>query len=558
MVRCAGTILAPALLLCSIIGWAQNPSPPTPTTAQSQQNPAPDATSGQFTIRAVSRVVLSDVMVVDNKGNPIHGLPREAFRVYDNKQLQKIDFFQEHTVEPGQKYLPAAATGSPNTFSNAYLKTLPPVVNVVVIDIANLGIVDQMYLYAQLQKFFNDVPPSQLLNQSPDQPPDQHLDRPLDQSIDRPLDQPIAIYLRAGSGCFLIQDFTADRTLLLKALRRAIPRLPPHGRNYLTDVDTINRLAYLLDPLQGRKNVLWFSGGSTQFWSEAAQLTAYDTDWRVLYDELERERIALYPIDARGLTGGGSLMIRQHMAMQDMAHATGGQAIYNNNGLKEAAAHLMDADRSYYTLTYAPHDFKEDSKYHKIRIELADGSHYRLSYREGYFADGSKGGIADLNNAPKPRERLLANGQTLTEPDLHRVPIIFQARLLEASSPELTQTKPLITIQPAPARKKSKPYVIRYTVPAEDLSLLPDGDQRKMLLNVASIELSEVGTLIGKRAEQIRFTLPRDAKLHIQGLSIVIDQPVNLIRDDKYLYLAVWDPTNQRTGTLQTPIEIPK
>ena len=115
MVRCAGTILAPALLLCSIIGWAQNPSPPTPATAQSQQNPAPDATSGQFTIRAVSRVVLSDVMVVDNKGNPIHGLPREAFRVYDNKQLQKIDFFQEHTVEPGQKYLPAAATGSPNT-----------------------------------------------------------------------------------------------------------------------------------------------------------------------------------------------------------------------------------------------------------------------------------------------------------------------------------------------------------------------------------------------------------------------------------------------------------
>ena len=531
----AGNRIAAALLLCSVSAWAQNPgssaSQPSPATAQTQQQPAPDIPPGQFTIHAESRIVLSDVMVTDNHGNPIRGLPRDAFRVYDNNRPQKIDFFQEHAVEPDQKHLPASAAGSTNTFSNAALKTLPPVVNIVVIDIANLDIVPQMYLYAQLVKFFNESP----------------------------LDQPIAMYLRAGSGCFLIQDFTADRTLLLHALRRAIPRFPPTGREYLSDLDTMNRLALSLAPVPGRKNVLWFSGGSTRFFSEAAQLVADDVNARFLYDELEQERIALYPIDARGLmVYPPPGLIRQHIAMQDMAHATGGQAIYNNNGLKEATAHLIDTDRSYYTLTYAPQDFKEDNKYHKIKIELADGLHYRLSYREGYFADGSKGGIADLNGGPKPRTRLLSDGQTLTEPDLHMVPIIFKARLLEASSPELTQTKPQITIQPEPPRKKSKPYVIRYTVPAEDISLLPDGDQRKMLLNVASIELSDLGTLIGKRAEQIRLTLPRDAKLHIQGLSLVIDQPVNLIRDDKYLFLAVWDPTNRRTGTLETPIEIPK
>jgi hypothetical protein len=142
--------------------------------------------------------------------------------------------------------------------------------------------------------------------------------------------------------------------------------------------------------------------------------------------------------------------------------------------------------------------------------------------------------------------------------DTYSEPIPLHARLLEASSSELTQAKPTVTIQPAPPLKKSKPYVIRYTLPATSLTLTQDGDTQKMVLNVASIELSDVGTLIGKRAEEIRLTLPKDVTARLQNLSIVIDQPVNLRKEDKYLFLAVWDPSNRRTGTLQTPIVIPK
>ncbi|WP_446745716.1 VWA domain-containing protein [Silvibacterium acidisoli] len=532
MVHRVGGALSALLVAGCISGWAQNQS----------AEPAPDGQPGQYTLRTESRVVLNDVMVTDSQGNPVRGLPGTSFRVYDNGKLQKVNSFEEHTPQPGEKYEPAAQSGAPGTFSNANLKHLPPVVNVVVIDIANLDIVDQMFLYAQLKKFFEQAP----------------------------LDQPIAIYLRAAAGCFPVQDFTADREVLLAALRRTIPRVPPTGKEWLNDLDTMHRLALLLGPVQGRKNVLWFSGGSTLFLNAAKsmnspdvtenlQLMGNDSNWRQLYDELEQERIALYPVDARGLMVEVDPSIRrQHELMNEMAQATGGQAIVNTNALQEAAARLMDTDRSYYTLSYTPQNFKEDNKYHRIRIELDNGSHYQLSYRQGYYADGSKGGSVDVNAVPGSRTRLLSDGQKLTLPGLGQEPITFQARLLDASSPELAQRKATSTLQAEPPRKNSKSYVVRYSVPASGLSLVPDGEKQKLSIDVASIKLSDTGNLTGKHAEEVALTLGGDASARIKGKSILIDQPVNLRGEDKYLYLAVWDPVNGRTGTMQVPVDIPR
>ncbi|MFT4113834.1 VWA domain-containing protein [Silvibacterium sp.] len=517
--------------------WAQsqsdNATAPSPNAAPDQQKSRPDYQPGQFTIRAESRVVLTDVTVEDSHGNPVHGLPRSSFHIYDDGQPQKIDSFQEHVLQPGEKLVPISENTQDGTISNAYLKSLPPVLNVVVFDISNLNIVDQMYLYAQLTKFLEKIN----------------------------LDQPIAIYLRAGSGCFLVQDFTADRSLLLAALRRSIPRFPPTGREWLNDLDTMHRLALSLGPLQGRKNVIWFSGGSTLFLREDPQIIEDYANWRVLYDELEQERIALYPIDARGLTVGLSWrMDQQHMLMNDMARATGGQAIYNSNGLKEAAARILDVDRSYYTLTYSPQNFKADNKYHKVKIELEDGSRYQLSYRQGYFADGSVGGSADLIARPqsRPRTRILSDGQRISLPSFTSEPITFQARLLPADAPEVAQVKANAVITAAPPRKKSKPYVIRYTVPFRDLSTSPSGDKRQMTFAVASLELSDIGTLTDKRMEQITLQTSEEAAEAGASRSVVIDQPVNLDKGDKYLFLAVWDQLSGRTGTVQVPIDIPK
>ncbi len=132
--------------------------------------------------------------VTDDKGNPVHGLPRSAFQIFDNKQPQRIASFEEHSGAVTPIALPAA---KPGVYSNDFLEHLPPVLNVVVLDIINMAITDQMYLYYELTKLLGNVPNG----------------------------QPVAIYLRAGDHTFLVQNFTSDRTLLLDGLRKAIPRL---------------------------------------------------------------------------------------------------------------------------------------------------------------------------------------------------------------------------------------------------------------------------------------------------------------------------------------------
>src|ERR1700742_4962380 len=201
--------------------------------AQSQeQSPAqtpPDQSTYSF--HTYTRVVLTDVTVTDANGNPVHGLPQSVFHIFDNKQPQAIASFEEHAGIPAAAAIQSASTAG--VFSNDYLLHLPPVLNIVLIDIGNLEMADQMYLFYELTKFLNVQPEG----------------------------QPLAIYLRTGSGCFLVQPFTSDRKLLLDAVHKAIPRFPPRRRELLTDFDTLHQVAVSLRQLPGRKNVLWFSGG---------------------------------------------------------------------------------------------------------------------------------------------------------------------------------------------------------------------------------------------------------------------------------------------------------
>ena len=209
---------------------AQTPAS-SPGQANAQTNGPVSSQSG-YTLQANSRVVLTDVTVTDAKGNPVRGLPQSAFQIFDDKQLQHIASFEEHSGAVTPVVLPAAKQG---VYSNDFLEHLPPVLSVVVLDIINLDITDQMYLYYELTKFLGSVPNG----------------------------QPVAIYLRAGEHTFLVQNFTSDRTLLLDALRKAIPRFPPQERAYLSDLDTMRQIANYLSQLPGRKNVIWFSGGLT-------------------------------------------------------------------------------------------------------------------------------------------------------------------------------------------------------------------------------------------------------------------------------------------------------
>ena len=498
---------------------------PVPCRAQaespSQQTP--------FTFRADTHIVLTDVTVTDANGNPVHGLPQSAFRILDNKQPQEIASFEEHSGTPAVNLLPAS---TPGVYSNDYLLHLPPVLNIVVIDIANLDISYQMYLNLHLTKFLNELPDG----------------------------QPLAIYLRAGEGCFLMQNFTSDRKLLLDALHRAIPRFAPNGRRYLTEFDTLQQIALSLSQLPGRKNVLWFSGGSTQLDSSLRSNPIFvqnEASWRDLYDLLDQDRIAIYPIDARGLTGclKCAPLHLQFMAMNDVAQATGGHAFYNDNGLKEVAQNVLSSDGSFYTLTYSPANLRFDNKWHKIHVEVS-GAAYRLSYRSGYFADGS---LRKPEEPPKPRTRLLANGEIFKVSDSTRKPIVFQAIVLPASDPSIAgQDKPSGSLPLPAAKKGSVPFAVRYTVPMSALSLRRVDGKLLVDVGVAAVVLNREGGMADSHVYNVTMVLKEESYRHSPDLSIVLDQKLNLTKDAQFLNLGVWDQINGRFGSIEIPLTVPK
>jgi VWFA-related protein len=498
--------------------------------AQAQSQPPNQAPANQpYTIQADSRVVLTDVTVTDRNGNPVHGLPESAFHILDDNKPQPIATFEEHAGTPAVKLMPAVAPGG--AYSNGYLLQLPLLLNVVIIDIANLGITEQMYLYYELTKFFSQQPEG----------------------------QPLALYLRAGNGCFLVQNFTSDRALLSAALRRAIPRIPPTGREYLSDIDTLQQMAVYLSQLRGRKNILWFSGGSTAYLRDDAQIYVNSADWRALYDELERERIAVYPIDARGLTiRSGPNMWAQQGLMSETARATGGKAFFNNNGLTEIATHVLSSDGSFYTLTYSPHDFHFDNKWHKVRVTLNEEG-YELSYRRGYFADGSAGG-AGAREKTGMRTRLLPDGQKVQLPETHSLPIIFQAQVLPTSGGAAAAAAPLLVASKrvAPTRRGTVPFLIHYSLPMGVFTPQAVDGKSEIVFGVAAVVLNRDGSVVDKHAERVTMTRNEDVLRIHPEVPFGFDQQVNLEKDDDYLYLAVWDMTSGRLGTLQIPLQIPK
>jgi VWFA-related protein len=490
--------------------------------AQTQAGTGMAPSQPGYTIQTGARVVLTDVTVTDGNGNPVRGLPVSAFQVFDNKKKQRIASFEEH-ARTSAVPLPGSSYG---VFSNDYLLHLPSVLNIIVLDIANIRIADQMWLNYQLTGFLSNLPS----------------------------DQPVAIYLRAGSGCFLVQNFTTDRALLLAALHRAIPRIPPLGPEYLSDQQILSEVAYTLRSLPGRKNVLWFSGGSTAYLLPNGTAFQDQAAMRAIYDSLEEERIAVYPIDARGLTVASDIaMVGQHGDMEDVARATGGHAFYDNNGVAQAAAHVLDTSGSFYTLTYSPSNFHVDNKWHNVRIKLDGG--YHVSYRTGYFADGNNG-VAQ-KPAP-PRTKLLISGDTVQTKTQHATPVIFHAAMLPTADPVLASLRADAEGLPAPPPKGGATrFSVRYSVPVDQITAQSLNGKRTFVIGLAAVTIDRDGDVLKRQFEHVTMSFDEAYFPHRSHAPLVVDQQLNLSSVDQYLYLAVWDVHSDRFGELQMPLNLP-
>ena len=418
------TCLVVALTLAVRVHGQAPPAPAqdqAPTTAQA--------------LRVLTRLVQISVIANDGNGKPVTGLTKDDFKVFDQGQEQKINFFTEQSNQ--NLTLKASATApAPDTFSNGFEQKAnsPTSATVILLDSRNTHALDMAYARKQVGSFLSELQPQ-----------------------DR-----VALYL-LGSKLTVLHDFTQDSASIMRALgtdkntedfrisASEAGTASSGDANMDAAVDAANGRAaefYMnnrveqtalaikiiadhLKGLPGRKNLVWVSaafpiqiltaegptpqaperpgsgGGSGSVPGPIQGVNSYVDQIVDATRSLNSANVAVYPVDARGLIGnplgvnkagprGTRAAMRPNTAspfparenfdtMNTFAERTGGKAFYNTNDIHGAVRKALDDSQETYVLGYYPTNTNWDGKFREIKVRT-DKPGLHLRYRLGYFA----------------------------------------------------------------------------------------------------------------------------------------------------------------------------
>ena len=406
------------------------------------------------TLRVTARSVVVDVVVTDEMGRPVRGLNRRDFSVAEDGEPQKVLSFERHDMDArpfaSQLKLPA------NTFSNLAAQQERGPLYLLVYDMGASNMDDQIFARHQLVKFL----------------------------ASKPAGTRFAVMV-ISDGLHLIQGFTDDRDLVLKALdlygkTPHVPMIFLYAANYgMSYPWALRRIAEYLDGLPGRKNVIWVSARFAFGYGEAANRE---------FAFLAGHQIAIYPVFDAGLTHGYDYIA------EDAARLTGGRYFASSNDLEDLLRQATDDGASYYTLSYSPSNTVYKGNLRHIEVKLAKKG-YQLSYRRQYYAD-DEGSLEDSpDDHPlfgKKRPTNIPPPDTLFTYVRHGMPmsheVIFTAHARAVGSPKLATAEQMANLSDEPAyfrkRKKNRPlkplppvplqsYVLDYSVPSRQFRLQP-------------------------------------------------------------------------------------
>lgn len=613
--RCVAAVGLAGLVMSASLGYAQG-------AAQSASTH--DATVPVTVLHADTSLVLVDVVVTDH-GKPVHGVDRARFHVLENGKEQQLSAFDEHVpptvtqdAAAEEAKLAAQIAALPaNTYTNVPVYPDQGVVNVLLMDALNTPMANQAEARRQMIEYLATIKPGTSL----------------------------AIFTLT-SQLRLVEGFTTDAARLTKVLKSkkasgsqsVVMDTPGHSaqqgiddelqsmaetghppsaeaiaaltqfetdltanqldiRVHLT-MDALQQLARYLSAIQGRKNLIWFSGSFPISFDpdpDAAlpflAVRNYETDMRKTSELLTAARVAVYPVDARGLMTSStadaayspnqvklgvssgnkvSAMVNssvvhdydtmmtqnmeEHGSMQQIAQQTGGTAYVNDNDLKGAVASAVDNGANYYTLAFAPGGKKMDGRFRRLQVKL-DGGGYTLSYRRGYYADAST----------KPSAHNQGTAGPMDQAALHGAPsatqVLLVARVLPTTAPEFQG----IPISSAPAGEMAaamtgvtKRYLVDMTVDAHTLSFNNDANgvhqaQVEYLLMAYDKDGKRVNYVDRSFAINIKpEEFAERMKTGVRG-RLALDLPVGALS----LRVVVEDLIAGKAGSLEVPLVVP-
>lgn len=534
----------------------------------------------QFTFHHTVRRVVVDVVVTDKKGNPVHGLTRSDFTVYEDNQIQEVRSFDAFTMSDAAFVPPPQPKLPPDTFMDVPAEPERGPLYIIVLDATNTGYLpDQEFARAQLARFLQSKPEGTRFE---------------------------LYYL--GMDLRLAQGFTTDKQKLLDAfdVKRKdghVPWVFLYGGNAGASdpawvFEVLGYIAKNVEGLPGRKNLIWLSsdipgprtdtGGVAQPLAVLAaglhgtpssmrDLASADSD-TILQEEIIREavdalnfaQVSVYPIDVRGETGQASWDGVDTIARQ-LASSTGGRAYFNSNDLVQEMKEATENGASYYEMTYAPPAHEFDGKQHTIRVTVTNSS-YQLEYRPYYFDDDPD---QPMTNAGKRLAAATANEVVAHKPGdsmfaymVHGAPmahaILFKAEIHPGQTAMATPAQ-MADLQEQPAffvlRRRKKPTKVPPPIPlrayAIDYLVLDQSAGRpgKQVLEFAACAYDADGKMLNGLSQYATSASGQKAKKAGQPLfrgMQVLEAPTTA----RWLRVAVRDVATDKIGSIEVRLPL--
>ncbi len=549
------------------------------TTSQALQAAASSSTENSQampTLKITTRLVVVDVVAVDGKGHPITDLKPEDFTLSEsgaNQQIKIFNFQQpassDQTQQPPAKLPPNLVTNVPSFKPNRAL-------SVLLLDALNSDSLTQKYARQEMLQYLEKLPQG----------------------------QPVAIYL-LGNRLRLLQDFTTDPELLKQALGKMKDKNSPLLKNdpalsaamaqnlaqlglqgmitqmqgfeqeqVVAQVDarvenTVNALISLARTLAGypgRKNLIWVSSSFPSNLIDLEGMTSMDvrrqaaatSDQRSYSGQIERissalsnARVAVYPVDSRGLGNSGASVGNQdsnnsfmsrttadpqaaHTTMNTVAERTGGRAFYNTNDLNGAIKDGIEDGSTYYTLGYYPENKDWDGKFRKIIVK-SNRSGVKLHYREGYIA-------SDPHAYRKldPKQQAMDFGQALNLENPIATALPFKSALI------------------MPSERTANKLVINFGIDAHNLSfeLQDDGLQHTSVDCAVQVFNNTGAPLHTVQAQNFSAALKPEQYQLVMQKFFPCNQTLALEPGSYMLRLGVRDNTTGLIGTVNAPVTI--
>ena len=589
----------------TVIAAANHPT--GPGTSAPPEAPQPTV------FHAKAQLVLVDVTATDARGEPVEGLQQSDFSVTEDGKPQQVRAFEVHVPLAKQKasIAPAAPAAPlpPHTFSNRAVAPADETLSILLLDLLNTPVADQAVARKQTIRFLKTLPAGKrvamfVLSSKLVMVQEFTQDSgTLVASAEKILNDPSLLLTTDAQR----QDYQGSIETIGRVASPAIPAGAPSGvlgnaqtgegldlghsqarlrSNAMMEADRLSqRIGITLDSLTalgravaafpGRKNLVWLSGGFPIRLSAAGvdffrlnsakgslstglvNTTDFRPQVREATNALTTARIAVYPIDVRGILNSGvdiavgasdsasfagtdnpqaysanlntqsEQRFQERSSMVEVAEQTGG-AIIGGNDIRLAIEKGLESGSTYYTLAYTPSNDDTGPDFRKVAVQVSRQG-LKLSYRPGYFP------ASRIDNPAQKVHPLIVAMQPGTLPSTV-IPLTVEVLPPDAASPKTR---------------------LNYNVDISGLDFTETPDHRRhAVLDCIAVAFSKAGQPVGQISNTIDISLPPadfDAALK-NGFTV--HQELDLSPGAYVVRFGVMDHASQKIGTLDAPLTV--